>query len=74
MRRLLPILLLLAVSACSVDHHAPDNVVAFPEGKIVDMSYAYNDETVYWPTAPGFDKNTDFEGITRPDSGTQPTQ
>ncbi len=31
---------------------------------IIDMSYPYNDETVYWPTAPGFTKNTDFEGMT----------
>lgn len=64
MRRFLPIFLLFAVSACSVDTEAPHTTLTFPEGEIVDMSYAYNDETVYWPTAPGFDKNTDFEGIT----------
>lgn len=31
---------------------------------MVDLSYAYNEETVYWPTAPGFEIITDFEGIT----------
>ena len=30
---------------------------------IIDLSYAYNDETVYWPTAPSrFEKTTIFEG------------
>ena len=37
---------------------------AFPTGTLVDMSYAYGDDTIYWPTAPGFVKNTDFEGMT----------
>lgn len=36
----------------------------FPSGTLVDMSYAYNSDTVYWPTAPGFSKSTDFEGMT----------
>jgi len=40
------------------------HVPAFPEGTLVDMSYAYNEDTVYWPTAPGFAKSTDFEGVT----------
>lgn len=64
MYRSLFVFLLIAVSACSMDNPAEDQVVAFPQGEIVDMSYAYNDQTVYWPTAPGFDKNTDFEGFT----------
>jgi len=36
----------------------------FPSGTLVDMSYAYNGDTVYWPTAAGFEKTTDFEGTT----------
>jgi kynurenine formamidase len=36
----------------------------FPQGTLVDLSYAYSDETIYWPTAPGFNKTTDFEGTT----------
>ena len=43
---------------------APDSNAGFPSGTLVDMSYAYNDDTVYWPTAPGFSKSTDFEGMT----------
>lgn len=45
----------------SVETEAP---FALPSGTLVDMSYAYNDSTIYWPTAPGFVKTTDFEGTT----------
>ena len=38
--------------------------VTFPHGTLVDMSYAFNADTVYWPTAAGFKKTTDFEGTT----------
>jgi kynurenine formamidase len=36
----------------------------FPTGKIIDLSYAYDAETVFWPTAEGFRLEKDFEGIT----------
>lgn len=62
MRRFLPALLLVVLPACQPVEQAA--VPAFPSGTLVDMSYAYNSETVYWPTAPGFEKSTDFEGIT----------
>lgn len=39
-----------------------DDVSAFPAGQLVDLSYAYGEETLYWPTAAGFEKTTDFEG------------
>jgi kynurenine formamidase len=39
--------------------------MAFPQGTLVDMSYAFNADTVYWPTAAGFKKTTDFEGMTQ---------
>ena len=37
---------------------------AFPSGKIIDLSYAYDAETIYWPTAEGFRLEKDFEGMT----------
>lgn len=37
---------------------------AFPSGKILDLSYAYDAETIFWPTAEGFRLEKDFEGIT----------
>ncbi|MDE2995764.1 MAG: hypothetical protein OXT73_03355 [Bacteroidota bacterium] len=61
MPRYLPLLLILLLPACQPAEQAAP---ALPAGELVDMSYAYNGETVYWPTAPGFEKSTDFEGTT----------
>lgn len=36
----------------------------FDQGQWIDLSHAYDDSTLYWPTADGFSKTTDFEGHT----------
>ena len=36
----------------------------FPEGKIVDLSYPFDDKTIFWPTEKGFLFEKGFEGIT----------
>ena len=36
----------------------------FPGGTIVDLSYPFDSETVYWPTAEAFHLTKDFEGVT----------
>jgi kynurenine formamidase len=36
----------------------------FPQGRIVDLSYAFDEQTVYWPTAEPFKLEKDFEGTT----------
>src|SRR5215467_3959454 len=36
----------------------------FPSGRIVDLTYAFDSDSVYWPTAEQFKLETDFEGIT----------
>lgn len=36
----------------------------FPAGRVVDLSYAFDASTVYWPTAETFKLETDFEGVT----------
>lgn len=56
--------LLLAALTIGCQSPAPAPTSSFPAGRLVDMSYPYNDQTIYWPTAPGFAKSTDFEGIT----------
>jgi len=38
--------------------------VAFPGGVVVDLSYPFGSETVYWPTAEPFHLEKDFEGVT----------
>jgi kynurenine formamidase len=37
---------------------------AFPSGRIVDLTYAFDANSVYWPTAQQFNLETDFEGMT----------
>jgi kynurenine formamidase len=37
---------------------------AFPAGRIVDLTYAFDAKTVYWPTSEQFKLETDFEGMT----------
>ena len=35
-----------------------------PVGRAVDLSYPFDENTVYWPTAESFKLTTDFEGVT----------
>jgi kynurenine formamidase len=37
---------------------------AFPSGRVVDLTYAFDADSVYWPTAEQFKLETDFEGMT----------
>lgn len=36
----------------------------FENGNWIDLSYAYDENTIYWPTADGFELDTAFEGET----------
>jgi kynurenine formamidase len=36
----------------------------FPSGTIIDLSHAYDENTIYWPTAETFHLEKDFEGVT----------
>jgi kynurenine formamidase len=36
----------------------------FRSGKVVDLSYPFDSETIFWPTAEGFRLEKDFEGTT----------
>jgi len=37
---------------------------SFPSGTIVDLSYPFDEQSVYWPTAETFKLEKDFEGTT----------
>ena len=54
-------LLLLIVFVVPVMAQRPS---AFPSGRVVDLTYPFDENTVYWPTAQSFKLETDFEGIT----------
>jgi kynurenine formamidase len=58
--RFVLLLLTLSVAACSGSRP----VVAFPTGEIVDLSHTYDSQTIYWPTAEGFQLRRDADGVT----------
>lgn len=59
---LIPVaLIILIAGAC---RPAAEPAAPFPGGRLVDLSHAYDENTVYWPTASGFEMTADFEGIT----------
>ncbi|GAB4116342.1 MAG: cyclase family protein [Acidobacteriota bacterium] len=39
-------------------------VRGIPVGELVDLTHPFDADTIYWPTAEGFRKTTDFEGLT----------
>jgi kynurenine formamidase len=43
--------------------NAQRRTASVPAGTIVDLSYAFDSSTVYWPTAETFHLEKDFEGI-----------
>ena len=42
----------------------PPAGVVFPKGEIVDLSHTYDSQTIYWPTAEGFQLRRDADGVT----------
>lgn len=61
---ILPFLSLMLASTISIGHAKDQTTTAIPAGTLIDLSYPYNEQTIYWPTEPGFVKNTNFEGVT----------
>jgi len=55
---LLVIILILAVPVVA------QKSSTFPNGRVIDLTYAFAADTVYWPTAEQFKLETDFEGVT----------
>lgn len=43
---------------------APQKTPTMPPGRVIDLSYAFDADTVYWPTAETFKLEKDFEGTT----------
>lgn len=51
---------LLILSWTSAEMTSP----SFPDGKVIDLSYSFDSDTVFWPTAEGFRLEKEFEGTT----------
>ena len=64
---LLPLLLILLLAACrpaeTPSVEATTAAAPFPNGEVIDLSYAFDAETIYWPTAEGFVLTEDTKGI-----------
>ena len=56
----LGLLLLIVFTLPVMAQHTP----AISGGRVVDLSYAFDSSSVYWPTAEPFKLETDFEGVT----------
>jgi kynurenine formamidase len=53
----------LSIVLASVGCSAPAPA-AFPRGEIVDLSHTFDAQTIYWPTAEGFQLRKDADGVT----------
>lgn len=56
--------ILLSLALLVVIGFSQNRSRGFPGGPIVDLSYSFDSETVYWPTAESFRLEKDFEGVT----------
>jgi kynurenine formamidase len=54
-------LLIVSLITCAFNATA---LTDFPSGQIIDLSHAYDADTIYWPTAETFHLEKDFEGMT----------
>ncbi len=58
MRTVLVLLVIGTLLGCAADDEQ------FKVGVVVDLSYAYDSTTIYWPTEKGFEFKKGFEGVT----------
>lgn len=54
-------LLAILLAGCQT---TPTQLDILALGGVVDLSYPYNEQTIYWPTEKGFEKSTRYEGMT----------
>lgn len=57
-------LVLLSAGACGQALTPPDEERLFPGGTLVDLSHAYDEQTVFWPTAAPFRLEKVADGVT----------
>ena len=64
MKYLLPLLLLINLISCT-SKQTKQETILFENGKWIDLSYPFSEETLYWPNnLKGFTMDTLFEGMT----------
>lgn len=60
-RMILALGVALVASACAAP---PASAPPFPQGELVDLSHAYDERTIYWPTSERFRLEKVSEGVT----------
>src|SRR6188474_261297 len=58
---IVPTLFAIIAAGCT---SSPTGSLTFPTGEIVDLSHTYDSQTIYWPTAEGFQLRHDAAGVT----------
>ena len=61
--------LICTVSLSCTDRPSPpirpqQSAVALPSSNVIDLTYSFDSSTIYWPTAPGFRRQSTAEGET----------
>ena len=68
MKLLLPFLVIFLIASCSGGEEEEEfelDEIELDEGKWIDLSYPFSNETLYWPNNPtGFDMDTISRGVT----------
>jgi kynurenine formamidase len=61
---LLFIAVLLATACSSLPSPSSSGPAAFPDGELVDLSHAYDEQTIFWPTSDRFRLEKVADGVT----------
>lgn len=61
---LFSLMLFASLSLITCDVLGQRRSIEFPTGAVIELSYPFDSETVYWPTAGAFRLEKDFEGNT----------
>lgn len=64
MKKILAILGMICLSEWGQAAEPGPAAFPFSQGQWTDLSHAYSFETLYWPTASGFELTVDFKGVT----------
>ena len=63
------VLLIVLLSGCGTNGAQQEDdrnarSISLPSTTVVDLTHPFNDETIYWPTAEGFQREVTAEGVT----------
>jgi hypothetical protein len=54
---------IFALMASTSQLAVAESITTIPGGEVIDLTYSFDSDTVYWPTADGFELSIDFKGM-----------